>query len=193
MKVLIVDNGTHFKNKLTNLLAGHEITRIDHRDADPKKHGTGFDLIILSGAYATHSVKYYGDKLFAEELELIRNTETPIIGLCFGAQLVARLYGARLSFVQGGKSIRGPKRVWNIKQTPFDFFPYYGAKVWASQRWRITELPGSMEAWCASAHGVEVFKHRKKHIYGIQFHPEYYTQDNDGRRIFNKIIELIQS
>src|SRR5579864_2650704 len=124
MKVLIVDNGTHYKKKLAKLLAEHSITWVDQKDAELSLLDQGFNLIVLSGAYGTHSVKHYSNKLLSHEQELIRKASVPVIGLCYAAQLIAHMYGAHLSFVPGGKRIRGLKRIWNIKQTPFDFFDY---------------------------------------------------------------------
>lgn len=190
MKVLIVDNGTHYKKRLNSLLVGHDITVVDYPDVDSALHTNGFDLIVLSGSYGTYSVKLHGDKVLTREQEFVRNAKVPVIGLCYSAQLIAHMYGARLSNVPGGKRLKGIKLIWNVKKTPFDFFRYNGARVWASQRWRITELPDELECWCASAEGVEVFKHKQKPVYGLQFHPEHHTAHDDGRRIFEKILEI---
>ena len=35
-----------------------------------------------------------------------------------------------------------------------------------------------------------MFKHKTKPIYGLQFHPEHHTRNDDGRRIFETIVEL---
>lgn len=190
MRILIIDNGTHYKKRLNGLLNGHDITIVQHRDVNLDLHDQGFELIVLSGAYGTHSVKYYGDKILAHEQEFIRGAKVPVIGVCYSAQLIAHMYGARLSTLPGGHRFKGVKTIWNIKQTPFDFFEFGNGRVWSSQRWRITDLPNDLEAWCASATGVEVFKHRNKPIYGLQFHPEHYTAHKDGQLIFNKILEL---
>ncbi|MBI2285396.1 hypothetical protein HYU82_01050 [Candidatus Saccharibacteria bacterium] len=190
MKILVIDNGTHYKKRLNGLLNGHQVTTISYQDIKPDMHKQGFDLIVLSGAYGGHAVKYGADDILAHEQEFIRQAKSPVIGLCYSAQLIAHMYGARLSRVPGGEKIKGIKLIWNVKKTPFDFFDYEGAKVWASQRWRITELPEELESWCASAEGVEVFKHRSKPIYGLQFHPEHHTKNDDGRRIFERIVEL---
>jgi GMP synthase-like glutamine amidotransferase len=189
MRVLVIDNGTHYKKRLNGLLTGQHVTTIDYKQIKPELHQQGFDLIVLSGAYGGHAVKY-GAADLAEEQEFIKQAQVPVIGLCYSAQLIAFMYGARLTRVPGGEKLKGIKLVWNIKQTPFDFFGYEGAKVWASQRWRITDLPPVLDAWCASAEGVEVFKHKSKPIYGLQFHPEHHTRNDDGRKIFEKIIEL---
>ena len=190
MRILIVDNGTHYKKRLNGLLDGHDINIVQHRDVNLGLHDQGFDLIVLSGAYGTHSIKYHGDKLLAHEQDFIKNAKAPIIGICYSAQLIAHMYGARLSLLPGGKRFKGVKTIWNIKKTPFDFFEPAGGRVWSSQRWRITELPDVLEAWCASRTGVEVFKHRTKPIYGLQFHPEHYTAHKDGQQIFNKILKI---
>ena len=190
MKVLIVDNGTHYKKRLLSLVKGHSVDLVDMNDLDESLHKNGYDLIILSGAYGTRSVKRYGDVLLAHEQAFIRNSKVPVIGICYSAQLIAHMYGAKLSLMTGGKRFKGIKTIWNIKQTPFDFFEPAGGRVWASQRWRITDMPDELEAWCGSRTGVEVFKHRQMPIYGLQFHPEHFTAHEDGRRIFNKILEI---
>jgi len=190
MKVLVIDNGTHYKKRLNGLLNRHRITTISYKDINPDLHQQDYDLIVLSGAYGGHAVKYGADDLLVHEQEFIRQAKIPVIGLCYSAQLIAYMYGARLSRVPGGEKLKGIKLIWNVKRTPFDFFGYEGAKVWASQRWRITDLTDELDCWCASAEGVEVFKHKTKPIYGLQFHPEHHTRNDDGRRIFKKIVEI---
>jgi GMP synthase (glutamine-hydrolysing) len=190
MKILVVDNGTHYKKRLNSLLDGHRVTTVSYKEIGPDLHKQGYELIVLSGAYGGLAVKDAADEFLAQEMEFIRHAKIPVIGLCYAAQLIAYMYGARLSRVPGGDKLKGIKLIWNVNQNPFDFFGYKGAKVWASQRWRITDLPKELECWCASAEGVEVFKHKNKPIYGLQFHPEHHTRDDDGRQIFEKIVEL---
>lgn len=192
MKVLIVDNGTHYKKRLLSLVGRHQVSWVSYDELDPQVHTQGFDLIVLSGAYKTYEVKNYADSIYAKEKELIKKAApgTVIVGICLGAQLIGYMYGAKLSVVPSGKKIKGIKRIWNVIPTPFDFFRYYGGKVWASQKWRITELPDELECWCASGEGVEVFKDKKKPVYGLQFHPEHHTKDDDGKKIFDKILQL---
>ncbi len=190
MKILLVDNGTHYKKRLSSLLSSHQVTAISHKELTLELHDQDFDLIVLSGAYGGYAVKYSADTELSAEQEFIRKATVPVIGLCYAAQLIAYMYGARLSRVPGVDKLKGIKLIWNVKKTPFDFFGYSGAKVWASQRWRITDLPEVLECWCASGEGAEVFKHKNKPIYGLQFHPEHHTKNDDGRKIFQKIVEI---
>jgi len=190
MKVLLIDNGTLYKKKMLTLLEEFDVMRVPHEEISLDLLDQGFDFIVLTGAYNSNSVKYYGDKIWASEQELIKKAKIPIIGICLGAQLIAHSHGASLSFVPGGKRIKGLKRIWNVTANPFNFFRYYGGEVWSSQKWRITHLPKTLECWCASNEGVEVFKHSKKPVYGLQFHPERRANNNDGARIFFTIVKL---
>jgi GMP synthase (glutamine-hydrolysing) len=190
MRVLLVDNGTLYRKKMLKLLQEMEVVRVPYQQVSKDLLKQDFDLIVLTGAYNSNSVKYYGDKLWAQEQELIRTAKVPVIGICLGAQLIAHNFGTRLSFVPGGKRIKGIKKhIYNVKKTPFNFFKYYGATVFSSQRWRMTELSDDLEAWCASAEGIEVFKHKKKPLYGLQFHPERRAEKNDGARMFFTIVQ----
>lgn len=191
MKVLIVDNGTHYKKRLRGLVDKYDdVIWVPLTDLDLKTHSQGVDLIILSGAYKTYDVKNHAVSVYAKEQQLIREAKVPVIGICLAAQLIAHQYGARLATLPGGRRLKGIKRIWNVKKTPFDFFGYHGGRVWSSQRWRITDLPDELECWCASSEGVEVFRHKQKPTYGLQFHPEHHTAHDDGRRIFEKIVDL---
>src|SRR3989344_8337292 len=111
MKVLVVDNGTHYKKRLNSLLNGHRVTTISYKDVDQNLHKQGFDLIVLSGAYGGHAVKYAADESLAQEKEFIRQAKVPVIGLCYAAQLIAYMYGARLSRIPGVDKLKGIKLI----------------------------------------------------------------------------------
>lgn len=191
MKVLIVDNGTHYKKRLLSLFKSKDkVTVVPFTQLSPQLAQEDFDLVILTGAYKSYDVKNHADTVYAPEKDLIRKIKAPVIGICLGAQLIAYMYGARLTTMPGRERLKGVKRIYNVKKTPFDFFLYHGGRVWASQKWRISELSKDLDAWCASAEGVEVFRHKDKPLYGLQFHPEHHTAHDDGRKIFKKIVDI---
>ena len=74
MKILVIDNGTHYKKRLNGLLRGHRITTISYKDVKPELNAQEFDLVVLSGAYGGHAVKYGADEILTQEQDFIRQT-----------------------------------------------------------------------------------------------------------------------
>lgn len=188
MKTLLIDNGTHYKQKIIHLLENFDVAVVERKDLSRfKGNSDEFDLIVLSGANnGSPSVKRNSHR-YDKELEIIRNTNVPVIGICFGAQLIAFEFGARLSLLP--EKVKGIVHIFGINKNPFNI-RYHGEKVFASHRWRITDLPEELIGLAASGDGIEIFKHRTRPLYGLQFHPERRAERNNGARIFRQIVEL---
>ena len=188
MKTLLIDNGTQYKQKIIHLLENFDVAVVERKDLSRfKGNSDEFDLIVLSGANnGSPSVKRNSHR-YDKELEIIRNTNVPVIGICFGAQLIAFEFGARLSLLP--EKVKGIVHIFGINKNPFNI-RYHGEKVFASHRWRITDLPEELIGLAASGDGIEIFKHRTRPLYGLQFHPERRAERNNGARIFRQIVEL---
>lgn len=188
MKTLLIDNGTHYKQKIISLLKNFDVTVVEHKNLSSYVEKVDdFDLIVLSGANnGAPSVKRNSHR-YSHELAIIHQTKTPIIGICLGAQLIAFEYGARLSLLP--EKVKGIIHIFGINQNPFNI-RYHGEKVFASHRWRITDLPPELIGLAASNDGIEIFRHCDKPLYGLQFHPERRAERNNGARIFRQIVEL---
>ncbi len=188
MKTLLIDNGTHYKKKIISLLGEFDVTVVERQNLTSYLARTNeFDLIVLSGANnGSPSVKR-NSRQYGKELELIRNSGVPIIGICLGAQLIAFEYGARLSLLP--EKVKSIIHIFGINKNPFNI-RYHGEKVFASHRWRITDLSEDLIGLAASSDGIEIFKHRARPIYGLQFHPERRAERNNGARIFRQIVQL---
>lgn len=188
MKTLLIDNGSDYKQKIVRLLENFDVTVVERKDlTDWVNRTSDFDLIVLSGANnGSPSVKRNSHR-YDKELEIIRNSRVPVIGICFGAQLIAFEHGARLSLLP--QKVKGVVSIFGITQNPFNI-RYHGEKVFASHRWRITDLPAELIGLAASNEGIEIFKHRSRPLYGLQFHPERRVGRNNGARIFHQIVEL---
>lgn len=104
MRVLLIDNGTKHLPSLLSLLSGNLVKNVKVGKAANYK---GYDLIILSGgskkAVATNP------EYFKKEIDLIKSSETPIIGVCEGCELIAYAYGGLL--IRDSKKTLGLKKV----------------------------------------------------------------------------------
>jgi len=167
-KILILDFGSQY----TQLIARRvrearvycEIHPFNMKIQEIKAFGP--KGIILSGS--PWSVNNPEAPLIGKEvLEL----GVPILGICYGMQLIAHLLGgkvtaasnreygrAQLEILEGEGIFQGLERV----QT-----------VWMSHGDRIERMPAGFQAIARSENSpIAAFRDREKRIYGVQFHPE---------------------
>lgn len=113
----------------------------------------------------------------------------PILGICYGMQLLAHHFGGRL----GGSSTReyGPAelQIMDTKCLLLNKLPTT-LRVWMSHGDHVEALPeGFSLAACTSGLENAVMANEEKKIYGVQFHPEvHHTQD--GEKIIQNFLRL---
>lgn len=165
-KILVIDNGTKHLSELTKCLAGYSYDVIQFGEIRSENE-SDYDLIILTGG-SSYSIVHH-EYLYSNELDLIKNSMIPVIGICLGCELIAFAFGAGLTYLE----------------TPAEGFHYIDIiakyrsllntsrlQVYESHRWAIKTLPDSLEALAISEDGVEILKHKTEPVYGFQFHPE---------------------
>lgn len=138
--------------------------------------------IILSGSPC--SVKDEGAPNL--DLDVLRG-KLPILGVCYGAQLMAHKYGGTVL----PSEIReyGRANLTHI-DTHHDLMKEmtHGTQVWMSHGDTIKDLPDGFEVM-ASTPSVKVaaFKITGESTYGIQFHPEV-THSPEGKNLLRNFI-----
>lgn len=181
MRTLIVDNGSKWTERL-HMLAGAD-AEVMHWDELPALlDAPTYDLLILSGG--SEFPVLGNEERLAREIALVQATETPVVGICFGAELIAHAYGANLRML--AERERGmvecavlPDGVALLGDRPF--------VAYESHRWVIEDLPESFAPLARSTHGIEAFRHRDKPMWGMQFHPEVTVADDLAGRFLRKI------
>ncbi len=140
--------------------------------------------IILSGGPA--SVTEKGSPVCDKD---IFNIGLPVLGICYGAQLMAKMLGGK---VLTAKAREYGKAVLNVEFRE-NLFKNLSPKepVWMSHGDKITQLPQGFRIIGATDNShIAAMEHKQKKLYGIQFHPEVVHTPNGKTIIKNFLYEI---
>jgi GMP synthase-like glutamine amidotransferase len=167
MRIALINNGTKKPENLLALLSEHEVTVCDQSQVSVLKP-EAFDLIVLSGSSKFPITE--NEWLLLPEIDLVKTTTTPVVGICYGCELIARAFGG--SLVDHGEESK-ERDVVRIDVVADD--PMFGGRTafdaYDAHRWVIASLPPELRVLARSAHGPEVIRHTERLIFGFQFHP----------------------
>lgn len=179
-KILILDFGSQYTELITKrirqLHVYSEVKSFDTPFAEIDKND--LDGIILSGG--PNSI-YDAEALLCDAK--IFETNIPILGICYGMQLIAHYLGGK---VEKADSREYGKSALDIFDTNNIFS---GTKkqitTWMSHGDHVTQLPPGFVV-CGKTDNAEIaaIANYDKQIYGLQFHPEV-----EHTEFGNKIIE----
>jgi len=119
----------------------------------------------------------------------ILNLEMPILGLCYGHQLIAKMVG--------GKVAPAKQKEYGIAYVtvdkPLGVLKGLNGKerVWMSHGDTVFALPSDFEVLAHTENcPVAAFKHKEKPIYGLQWHPEVIHTKNGMQMLRNFVFEV---
>lgn len=187
MKVALVNNGTKEPEKLLSLLRQHDVVVFNSSDIAVVKPGD-FDVIVLSGSSRFPITE--NEWLLLPEIDLIKTTTTPIVGICYGCELIARAFGG--SLVDHGEESKERDLV-RIEVVSDDSM--FGGRrefeAYDAHRWVIASLPPELRVLARSAHGPEIIRHTERLIWGFQFHPEKMLDESYADELFNTVLNAL--
>ena len=142
--------------------------------------------IILSGGPSTVT-----KKKFQSISKEIFQKKIPILGICYGLQLIAKLFGGK---IKPSKKTREFGRAILIKKSSSlltkNFFKFK-KEVWMSHEDAVVKMPKKFKVIASTKNSkLTVIENSKDKIYGVQFHPEVTHTDN-GKQIFKNFLFLI--
>ncbi len=180
-KILILDFGSQY----TQLIA-RRVRELDvYCEIHPFSHIPELDEhtkgIILSGSPC--SVTDEG----APDIDLSGLEQFPILGICYGAQLLAHKHGGKVTPSEHREYGRAKLAHINAHHDLLKEVEI-GSQVWMSHGDTITELPNDFQI-IANTESIPVaaYKVEDRPIYGIQFHPEV-THSLDGQKLLRNFV-----
>ncbi len=116
----------------------------------------------------------------------IYDTGIPILGICYGAQLLTRQLAGEVSRTGRGEYGRTPLTVTGNSPLFVDWPE--DCEVWMSHADAITTVPPGFVATATSADApVAALHHADRAIYGVQFHPEVVHTER-GRDLLERFL-----
>jgi len=192
-RVLAVNNypGLDRFLRVTSALAGAgaKVSTIGWAESSAKRFDL-FDGVVLSGSPDMLSDARIQLK-YRREMDAIMDSKVPVLGICFGHQMMASAFGSevvkdrkpvldyvRTTVVKAGGLFRGLPRSLSLVESRHEI---------------VKSLPTDFELLARSVTSpIAAMKHKSRPLYGVQSHPERYSQENpDGARVLGNFIRLL--
>lgn len=110
----------------------------------------------------------------------------PVLGICYGAQLTAKLYGGNVEKSDKREYGRANLKISKCEKL-FSGIPE-SSQVWMSHSDSITQIPKDFEILATTSNiPIAAFRSVKKELYGLQFHPEVF-HSTEGKRIIKNFL-----
>ncbi len=187
-KILIID----FGSQVTKLIArrvrelGVYSEIITPNELNNIKNFENIKGFIFSGGPSTVTKKRHqsvSKKIF--------NKNIPVLGICYGLQLIAKLFGGK---IKPSKKRREFGRAHLIKKKSsliIKNFIKAKTSVWMSHEDAVVNLPKKFSTVASTKNSnLTIIENSENKIYGVQFHPEVTHTDN-GKQIFKNFLFLI--
>jgi GMP synthase (glutamine-hydrolysing) len=119
----------------------------------------------------------------------ILNSGVPLLGICYGMQLIAREAGGEL--VKLDRAEYGPATLRVASDSPLFAGVRSESRAWMSHGDSVVKLPaGFAEAASTERCHVAAMVNDERKIYGVQFHPEV-AQTEIGRHVLDNFLHRI--
>ena len=188
-KILVIDFGSQFTQliarRIRELGVFSEI--VSHKKTNNLNIFKNAKGIVLSGGplnvYENNKVKFN---------KKIIELGIPILGICFGHQIIAKLMGGKVNKSKyrefGLVKVKKKNNSLLIK----NFFSKNNTNdVWMSHADQVSRLPKEFKIIASSKNSkLTIIENYKNKIYGVQFHPEV-THTSKGKILLKNFLFLI--
>lgn len=154
------------------------------------------DYVIVSGRHSDWRYGYANiSKEFLNLETFLRGVKVPTLCICAGHQVCGTAHGSKVLNMGGGKEVYselGFKKVM-IKKRDLLFDGIEDESLFMMlHRDEMTVMPDGFELLASSEMcKIQSIKHASKPIYGMQFHPELYSEEfNAGHRLIVNFLNM---
>ena len=139
---------------------------------------TSFAAVLITGSHdnITDNPPYLQNTYTL--LKKLREQMVPILGICFGHQLLAAAFGGRVTNLKKGPEF-GAVKIKKTSQAQNDrLFAFLPQEFWAfmSHQQTVQKLPPKAITLASSPKDQNAAFYLEPNIWGVQFHPEFDQQ-----------------
>jgi GMP synthase (glutamine-hydrolysing) len=187
--VLVLDFGSQYTQliarKVRELGVYAEIVAYDYPVDEIRERAPV--ALILSGGPSS----IYADGAPRADREVFE-LGIPVLGLCYGLQNIVDSLGGRVN--PSTEREYGPAFIEILEEKPLFDGVADGSRVWMSHGDRVDELPDGFVALARTeASPYAGVGDRKKHIYGLQFHPEVAHTEHGKQILANFVLGVAEA
>jgi GMP synthase (glutamine-hydrolysing) len=186
-KILVVDFGSQYNQLIVRRIREQHVYSelVQSSDVLSKIDGNVKGIIFSGGPNSVY------DKNSFRIPKQIYDFNIPILGICYGMQLIAQdLNGC----VKAARTKEYGHAIVNIKYGQITDGLSNKEQVWMSHGDYVSNLPnGFVSLGSSSTCKISIFENRKLRIYGLQFHPEVSHTANGNKIIRNFIFKICKA
>ena len=182
-KILIIDFGSQFTQLITRRVREAKVYSEIHSNKltfEEVKQFNPAGIILSGGPMSVYDID-------APDIdEQILKIGIPILGICYGLQLICKKSGGKVEPAKDREYGRAILSV--VDASPLLADVNKQSKVWMSHGDYLTELPAGFKIIAKSNHSpIGAVANEVEKIYGVQFHPEVAHTD-EGKKIIHNFL-----
>ncbi len=136
--------------------------------------------VLISGL--TPAWTRYDLKTMEPVFGFLKETSLPVLGICGGHQVIGRAFGVPVAPMDGREL--GYTRVELLQEDPLLEGLESPIIIFNMHHEEVKGLPEGFDLLGSSEIcPIQIFRHREKEIYGVQFHPELSGRKPDGKKL----------
>ena len=187
VRIYVIDNGGQWTHREWRTLRDLDVDTkiVPNTTAFQDLSNEEIDGLVLSGGAPRIGLE---DNL-GNCAEYLEKAEFPILGICAGHQFMARFFGGTVEPSEIPEFGKIELVLLTANESLFEGVSKKSI-VWESHNDEVIRLPKDFEILGESKNcKIQAMRHKKKQLYGLQFHPEV-EHTEYGERIFKNFVKL---